>query len=210
MNKTLVAVVTVAGLAFATSAQVVPDRPTLQTLLPGGIFEDFETLQVPTAGQISDASGLLNFTTTFNGQGPGLVQPGANYRSAVFFWNGDGYFGLNTRSLGDANGDTNFPRPITIEYTAAVTAMGFDIQGYSGYSTTGTISVYDTANNLLHTQAISGGFFGYQHAAGIGSVHIQGDASSYIMIDNHLYGVPTPGAAALLGLGGLTAMRRRR
>ncbi|MFT3683595.1 MAG: hypothetical protein QM783_01505 [Phycisphaerales bacterium] len=198
------------GFRLRRGAQVVPDRATLQSIITGGTLEDFEALSMPFEGQRADFSGFLNSTTTFDGSGPGLVQPGVNYRANILWWNGDGYVGLNTRTLADSS----VGGPITIEYTSAVTAMGIDLQTYAGYNLTGTISVYDTANNLLHTQAINGdSFFGYQNAGGIGSVVVASagpDNSSYIMIDNHLFGVPTPGAAAALGLAGVSTLRRRR
>lgn len=208
--KKCVSLVALAGFAVAANASVIPDRSTLQSILGGGgTLEDFETLDVPQNGQIFDSSGLLNSTSTFAGFGPGLVEPGVDYRSASFWWNGNGYFNLNTRTLGDGSGWRGFA--ITMEYTQNTTAMGIDMQGYEGYSVAGTASVYDTSNNLIEVVNVNGGFFGYEHGAGIGSVVVSADIDGYIMIDNHEYGVPAPSTAlalALVGVGG--ALRRRR
>src|ERR1043165_722899 len=129
MKIKLACVTVLAGMAMAAHGSLIPDRATLQSILGGGgTLENFETLQVPDGGQFSDSSGLLNSTTTFAGFGPGLVQPGVNYRSPTLWWNGNGYFNLNTRTLGDGSGWRGFA--ITMEYTQAVTAMGIDMQGY--------------------------------------------------------------------------------
>ena len=209
LNVMCASLAAMAGAAMTVQASVIPDRATLQGILGGGgTYEDFETLDVPTGGQLSDSSGVLNSTSTFAGFGPGLVEPGADYRSPTLWWNGDGYFNLNSRTLGDGSGWRGFA--ITIEYTQAVTAMGIDMQGYEGYSTAGTVAVYDTGGGLLGTTNVNGGFFGWENAGGIGSVVVSASQDGYIMIDNHEYGVPAPSTAMAMGLLGLSALRRRR
>ena len=209
MNKTLIAsLALVAFGAASASADIIPDRTTLDGILGGGgILEDFEALDISFRGQRADSGGLLNSTTMFDGSGPGLVQPGADYMAPTLWWNGDGYFNLNTQTLGDSSGWRG--NAINIVYTTAVTAMGIDLQGYDGFSQAGTISVYDTSNNLISATAVDGGFFGWENAGGIGRVVVDA-TDGYIMIDNHLYGVPTPSTLAALGICGLAATRRRR
>jgi hypothetical protein len=194
----------VASAALQAQAAAIPDRPTLVGLLGGGgTLETFEALPILPGGQRSDGT-LLNSTSIFDGAGPGLVQPGASYVANDLFWNGDGYYNLISQTLGDAS----FGRPMTIQYSVPVTAMGFDIQGYEGFSAEGLARVYDTANNLLGVALIDRGFFGWENSGGIGRVELE--TGSYILIDNHLFGVPSPAAAGLFGLGGLALTRRRR
>ena len=198
-----------AAVPIAAQADQISDRATLEAILGGnGTLEDFETLNIGFGGQRTDASGLLNSETMFDGDGPGLVQPGADYISPRLWWNGDGYLDLNTQTLADSSAWRD--REITVEYTAAVTAMGFDMQGYAGFGMSGSVDVYDTGGDLLGSPAVNGGFFGWENDAGIGSVVISANASEYIMIDDHLYGVPEPSTAAALAVLGLCAASRRR
>jgi hypothetical protein len=142
-----------------------------------------------------------------------LVQAGAVYSASELWWNDNGYFGLNTRTLADSSawrGDA-----ITISYTAPTTAMGFELQAYAGYGQTGTVSVFDTSNSLLASIGVTAGqFFGWESSAGIGYVTIAAD--DYLMIDNHGYGstapIPEPETYAMMlaGLGLLGVMARRR
>lgn len=206
LSSFALAAITVAGTALSAQAGPVPDRTTLQGILGGGgTLEDFEGLDVQIGGQYSDDVGSLSSTTTFAGSGPGLVQPGASYNARYLYWNGPGYYGLITKTLGDAAGD----RPLTITYSTPVTAMGFDIQGYLGFDAAGTATVFDTNGDLLGSAPIDRGFFGWENSGGIGSVTISSPLG-YILIDNHLFGVPSPAAASLFGLGGLALARRRR
>ena len=182
----MIAMASIGLLVGVASADQVADRATLEGILGGnGVLENFETADVPDGTNISDAGGLLNSETTFAGQGPGLVQPGADYIAATMWWNGNNYFALVTQTLGDCSGWRG--NAITIAYTTDVTAMGFDMQGYTGYSMAGTVTVYDTANNLLGVANVDGGFFGWENADGIGSVVVSAN-DGYLMIDDHLYG----------------------
>ncbi len=206
---TLVAVVT-----FGANAAQISSQGQLASILGGNlIFEDFEGNGLLGAGQIYDNTGTLSSTTTFGGYGPGLVQAGAVYSASELWWNDNGYFGLNTRTLADSSawrGDA-----ITISYTAPTTAMGFELQAYAGYGQTGTVSVFDTSNSLLASIGVTAGqFFGWESSAGIGYVTIAAD--DYLMIDNHGYGstapIPEPETYAMMlaGLGLLGVMARRR
>ena len=137
------------------------------------------------------------------------MQPGARYSAPSLFWNGDGYFELESQTLGDSTGWRDWE--ITIDYDPEITAVGFDMQGYAGFGMAGTVSVYDTVGDLISTTDVDGGFFGWEDAGGIGSVVVDTQvANNYIMIDNHLYGVPAPSAMALLVISGLAGRTRRR
>ena len=212
-------IVGMAGVALwctaAPRAEAGPivNRTQLNAILgPNQIFENFQTLNVPEGGQISGTSPL-NSTTTFAGHGPGLVQPGAEYSSGAgnpLFWNGNGYFGLNTRTLGDASAWRGLAQSIT--YTTPVDAFGFDMQGYAGFPMIGTVSVYDRGNALLGTVPVNGGFVGWENAGGIGRVVVAAALEGYIMIDNHGYGpaIPEPAGAAVLLVAAATGAARSR
>ena len=203
-NRSLAAIFAIVlgvSVAQMATAGVINTRAQLNALLGGGqTYEDFEALNVPFGGQRSDSSGLLNSSSLFNGSGPGLVQPGVDYLAGTFFWNGNNYYGLNTQTLGDSTGWRSWQ--ITLDYTTLVTAMGFDLQGYQGYPQVGTVSVYNLNNALVSTTNANGGFFGWEHAAGIGRVVVSTqNSNSYMMIDNHAYGVvPEPAALTLAAL----------
>jgi hypothetical protein len=200
-------------LVAARSAHAGPiaTQADLATLLGSGlVVEDFETLSVRFGGQRYD-TGPLSSATLFDGDGPGLVQPGAIYSGNEYlFWNGDAYFGLDTQTLGDSSDWRGWP--MTITYTTPVTAMGFDMQAYRGLAMTGVVSVYDLSDVLLSATAVNGGFFGWENAAGIGRVVIAAQPrDTYIMIDNHGYGsaIPEPATLLLIAAGlGAIAVRR--
>lgn len=210
--KTTIRMLVLAALSAAivapASAGQILSQGQLAAILGGNLtMEDFEGNGLLGPGQIS--GNFLNSTSIFGGFGPGLVQAGVDYSSQTLFWNDNGYFGLNTRTLGDASGWRGLATEIA--FTSPVTAFGFDMQGYSGYSMTGTVTVYDTLNNVLTVNSVNGGFFGWEDLSGIGRVVVSADSDGYIMIDNHGYGaVPEPASLAALGLGVLAVIRRRR
>ena len=205
-------VVAMAGIAAAASAQQIANRATLNTILGGGgTTDNFEAFNVGVGNAVVLDITNLNSNSIANGQGPGLVNPGASYSSGSLQWNGDQYFGMTSQAiLGDA---TN----ITIAYSAATTAMGLDMQAFFGYADTAQISVYDTNNSLIFSTSMalpndaSDVFFGYQSASGIGSVVLAGTNFSWSPnIDDHTYGVPAPSSLALVGVGAMGLVRRRR
>lgn len=217
MSRSLIfGIALVLGTVSAAHAGSVSTRAELDALLGAGqTFENFESLPVTPGGQISGA-GPISSTSTFAGYGPGLVQAGATYVAPTFFWNGDGYYALHSRTLGDSTAWRSLA--MEIDYTAATQAFGFDMQGYQGYGLSGTVSVYDTNNVMLTASAVNGGFFGWENSAGIGRVVIAANSGDYIMIDDHGYGmttaaIPEPSTYALM-FGGMAIMgvvaRRRR
>ena len=212
--SSIVIAVLALGSVTAQAGQVA-SRAQLGVILGGaGTLETFEGLPVADGGQLS-FSGVLNSSTVIDGAANRL-EAGVNYVSRNFFLEGNGYFELNSRTLGDSTAWRGLG--ITINYTAPVTAFGLDLQGYVGYGRIGTVSVYDTGHALLGTMnSVNGGFFGWENAAGIGSVVVAAtDSRSYLMIDDHAYGVaaavPEPETYALMlgGLGIVALLARRR
>lgn len=209
-------VVCVIGLFFGAfsvaHAGLITSQSQLSLLLGAGeTMENFEGNGLLSFGQ-KWSSAPLNSTSLFAGYGPGLVQAGVTYSANTLYWNDNGYFGLNTRTLGDSA----LGNPLTILYTQPATAFGFDMQGYAGYVMNGVIDVYDLANNLLASTSVNGGFFGWESAGGISRVTVA-SSSGYIMIDNHGYGVTSnsnsvfePATLALMGVGLAGVSLRRK
>jgi len=210
----LAAVCASTGTALADQ---IPDRNTLNDILGGNqVFEDFEKFDVAFGGAVTlDVFSLDQFTIA-NGQGPGLVQPGATYLDPLqtqLQWNGDAYFGLESKTL-LSNG---FDGRLWILYDSPVVAMGIDLRGFSGYPWNGQVDVYSASNALLGSIPVSifsGGsesfFAGWEDAGGISRVEIGSSTYPWSpIVDNHGYGVPAPGAIALLGASGMLTLRRR-
>jgi hypothetical protein len=206
------AVVALCACSGAANAGVVPNRATLNSILGGGqVLEDFESYSVATG----TAEGLgvfsLDNTTVANGQGPGLVEPGATYLDPGQInlqWDGDQYFGLDTKTLLASGNDGT----LVITYGAPVRAMGVDLLGFQGFGWSGQMDVYGPGNVLLGTVPAtinSGGservFAGWEDAGGIDRVEIQ--SSDYVwspIIDDHGYGNPG-GARRLYATNNLAA-----
>ena len=217
---TLVAVLTWMGVGgvHLVQAGLIPDRDTLNAILGDHqILEDFESFEIADEDATNLDVSVLDHNTITNGQGPGLVEPGAVYRdpSAVQLqWNGYNYYELETKTI-LSNGGTGV---IDILYTTDVLAMGLDLRAFVGYGYDGVVDVYDTSNVLISSTGFAlteGGpenvFFGWQHEAGIGRIVVRSEDYSWSpLIDNHGYGIPEPGTVCLLGLGGLSLLRRRR
>jgi hypothetical protein len=216
MKHLIIAMVGAVGIASAVDAALILDRTTLDDLLGGNqTLEDFESFVVAQGGAATLDVFELDFNTIANGQGPGLVEPGASYLNpseTSLQWNGDQYFGLETKTLVSAG------ESIELVYDSEVTAMGVDLRAFEGFGYDGVFDVYDTDDTLLGSVSFNlanGGaenvFLGWEHAGGIGRVVLHSPLLGFSpIIDNHGYGrVPAPGAIALLGLAGLVRRRRR-
>jgi len=221
MNRLFGAVGVVFGLAAVTPAQQIDNRTDLNALLAGGIYyeEAFEAFNVASGSAATTNVTSLDSTTTVNGQGPGLVEPGAIYESqdqtSDLQWDGANYYGSTSEEiLAGGNG-------IEIQYTMNVNAMGIDLRGFSGFGDTYTADVYNGANLVgTYSGTLAGDgsstFFGWQNVAGITSVDFFGSGAYgwSPIIDNHTYGLftpaPEPASMAALGFGALALLRRRR
>jgi hypothetical protein len=216
-------VAAIAGAPLVANADLIGDRGTLEGLLGlYGTLEDFEAYNIGSgsANPLFDPGDViinhLDSSSIANGQGPGLVKDGAIYSTAAGYgmqWNGDDYFGMESKTIGGNSGGLY----TAVWYTQPVTAMGLDVQVFSGYGGAHQARVYNTSNDLIgvHDFVVDSGryFFGWADAGGIGRVEIEFLVFSWGgMIDDHLYGVavPAPGAIAMLGVAGLFGSRRRR
>ncbi|MBI1331981.1 MAG: PEP-CTERM sorting domain-containing protein [Armatimonadetes bacterium] len=209
------------GIATAANAQQILTRGDLNSILSTSTTDDFETFNVADQDATTlFGNSVLDSTTTYDSQGPNLVHSGAFYVDSSeydFQWNGDHYFGLNSKTL-VANGTSG---GVEIVYNTPVGAMGVDAMAYSGYGYAGTMKVYSgvnllgTVNFSLSGTAGETVFLGWQSTQLITSVSISSPAYSWSpIIDNHTYGsvgtVPEPASMAVLGLGALALVRRRR
>lgn len=178
------------GFASPAAAQVVADRATLLTLLgPGAVTEDFEAFSIANGTSNSSGPMLLDASTVFDGQGPGLVIPGFSLATttASLQWDGQAYYGLPSKAV-TPNG-----APGVIDFSPAVTAFGVDFLEYSGYPETTTVTVYgpDLVTVLYTSSPISVPgpspvFFGYQAAGGIGRVQFTATSHSWAPIVDNL------------------------
>lgn len=203
------------GKLCAVQSVLIPDRDTLNTILGDNqVLEDFESFNIGNGDATCLNVSVLDHMTITNGQGPGLVEPGAVYQDPsedAICWNGHDYYGLETKTI-EARGST----AIEILYTTDIQAMGLDLRAFVNYGYSGAVDVYDTAAVLVSSTGFTlnnGGpenvFFGWQHEPGIGRVVVRSSAFSWSpLIDNHGYGIPEPGTVLLVGLGGLVLRRR--
>lgn len=112
---------------------------------------------------------------------------------------------------------TNFPVPLTFDFNPGVRAVAGNIFGTDADFNSVSCIVSVTLANGVTYEGISSGpsdFIGfYSMAADISTMTIVAvplvNGQVYATIDNLYLAVPAPGAAALIGLAGLVARRRR-
>lgn len=208
----------VLGLAVvgAVGAQQIGTRAQLNSLLVGGgTLDDFERYNVADGGAEVMGVWSLDSNTIVNGQGPGLVNPGATYldtSQSNLQWNGRNYFGQPSRDILSNGGGM-----ITIRFDVFTQAFGLDLNNFVGYAYTGQVRVFNGTNMVGSGNiALTGGngenvFFGWRNDAGIDRVEVfSGNYSWSPLIDNHQYGVVPEPASALAVVAGLVALARRR
>jgi len=201
-----------AGDLCGVEGRILDRADLLARLGSNAVIEGFEAFQLPPDNVDCIAIQCLDATTIADGQGPGLVQPGARYCNPLvgsdwICWNGDQYYQRTTKTIEAYPGGA-----IHILYTRFVTAMGVDLSAFIGYGYSGTATLYDTADHLLGTVEFTlatGGperfFVGWYHAGGIGRVEIASPTWSWSpKIDDHAYGAcGSVGDTFCLGNGSL-------
>lgn len=207
------------ALALSANAQQINSRVDLTTLLTTSVTDDFETFSIADGNAtVTDVTSLA-WDTVVSGQGPNLVNFGAIYGTGDEFvqlqWNGNGYYGLNTKTL-VSNTNT-----LWFSFGPEITAFGFDAKSFEGFGYEGTFSVYNNVTLLgsvnfgVSGVAGSSTFLGWQNADGITHAILTDNNHSFSpIIDDNTYGavnaVPEPASMATLALGGLALLRRRR
>lgn len=220
--------VTSALLSSAVTAEagLISNRSELNNLLGANqTLEDFEGFSI--SSQTRYSGGPLSYDTTVGALGNHLVKPGVTYQRNPDYGielsgyrgidlNPSGYFGATSQRLAGTGGccSASIRDDFQFIFTAPITAFGLDLNAYNGFASSGTVSVYDTQNNLLISQVVTGtvegNFFGWENETGIGKVFFHDvPTRNYIQFDNLGYGVapvPLPGAfylffTAIAGLG---------
>ncbi|MEM1183859.1 MAG: hypothetical protein AAGI53_02550 [Planctomycetota bacterium] len=186
-------IIIVAGFAAAASAQSVATYSMTATPNPANLGDTvlFEVMGSATAGQIGNASGIggVNLSVDIAG---GSVDLGSVTS------NGEVFGGTNV--VADAGGfDISFAANSFVgnNFTDGIVLFSFEVAadqvGTMTVSTSqGVVSVFGAAIGLPGA---------FQPSLNYDTVEF---ASASVSV------VPTPGAAAVLGLGGLAIARRRR
>lgn len=216
--KKIIIILGASAIVGAANAQQVLTRTNLNSLLASSTTDDFERYFPGSSADVMN-SPTLDSTSIINGQGPNLVNPGAKYLDATqnnLQWNGNSYFGINTKSILSNGGGA-----IQIDYAGSVQAMGLDARVFQGFGYSGVMDVYNGASivgSITFSMVGSAGesvFLGWQNSGGITKAIVHSSNFSWSpIIDDHTYGststVPEPATFAVLGIGALVLIRRRR
>ena len=216
----MVAAATVVGSAGLATAQQFDDRMAFEAAAADqNIALDSESFEgLPITGSAAESEFTLPaFTVSAVNEGfeflPPLGIEGLTGGGGTFATDGDQH--LNVGSL--FNTGQNNDVVVTFQFETAINALFLDITDLRGldqapnpraFLETGAgdaITLLDGQQNdqdLLTVGLISDSTFD--------TVTIRATAGDSFGIDAVSFGVPTPGTAALLGLGGLSASRRRR
>ena len=134
--------------------------------------------------------------------------------------NPEGLWIASPQGVGNGDFDSHLEIHFDPTFGATITHIEFGLEAFVGID----VTAYDMSGNSLGTSTFSGGGFDFDHAdvysansgngvsyfaldsSGSGGSQVSGNTS----IDNFSVTVPAPASVALLGLGGLAAIRRRR
>jgi hypothetical protein len=156
--------------------------------------------------------------------GPNPPTPNPSSNESALWVNGAGFLGSNSIKVGTDEFLYQLFSSIDLIFTSNdKTAIGVDISTYPGFAMGHAgfvVCAYDQFDNVLGSFLVPGptptepakNFVGVFSPVPIGRVNIWGmfDVPQPFAVDNIEMWVPAPGAAALLGLGGVFALRRRR
>ena len=200
-TKLILACAAVASMSAAAHAGIFTDRAAFDAAYPGLFMLDFEGY-APEGGFIQPAPDFSAF---------GVTITDVNDDPATVAIADSGFaFGTPT----DALFINVFDLALKMRFDPLVEAVGFDVAiGFGGLNA--TVNVYDGAELLESTTFDTEAeqefrtFIGFGGYGDITHITVSPAAGGFVLIDNLAYGVPTPGALALLGLAGLTRRRRR-
>ena len=158
-------------------------------------MNDFETYQVAAGVRESLNLSTLTDGTVANGQGPALVEPGVSYADLTgspLYWQGDGYAGMSTATLGAANTE------LWIDHFPFVDAIGFDLVSDPANPFVGDIVFFACPGGTVGVVSVdmtsgpSRVFVGWQNP-GLCQIEIYATgASGPVSIDDYGYGVIPP------------------
>jgi hypothetical protein len=161
--------------------------------------------------------GLVVETETFNSIADGYRPAPFAGSTASVNWSAFADGGLYVQ---DGVFSTEFPDPLTFTFTPGVRAVGGNFFGVDAEFANAAVffSVLLSDGTSYEGEASSpASFTGFRSttAATIASLTINvenavGTDAVYPSVDNLYFGVPAPGAVALLGVAGLVGSRRRR
>ena len=161
--------------------------------------------------------GLVVETETFNSIADGYQPAPFAGSTASVNWSAFADGGLYVQG---GVFSTEFPDPLTFTFTPGVRAVGGNFFGVDAEFGNASVffSVLLSDGTSYEGEASSpASFTGFRSttAATIASLTINvenlfGTAAVYPSVDNLYFGVPAPGAVALLGVAGLVGSRRRR
>jgi len=161
--------------------------------------------------------GLVVETETFNSIADGYQPAPFAGSTASVNWSAFADGGLYVQG---GVFSTEFPDPLTFTFTPGVRAVGGNFFGVDAEFANAAVffSVLLSDGTSYEGEASSpASFTGFRSttAATIASLTINvenavGAAAVYPSVDNLYFGVPAPGAVALLGVAGLVGSRRRR
>ena len=199
--KSLAAVALVASALVASSASADIVVDTNQSIWNARVATDGLVVETETFNAIADGYRPAPFTgSTASVQWSAFADGGLYVQDGVF--------------------STEFPDPLTFNFTPGVRAVGGNFFGVDAEFANAAVffSVLLSDGTSYEGEASSpASFTGFRSttAATIASLTINvenavGAAAVYPSVDNLYFGVPAPGAVALIGVAGLVGSRRRR
>ena len=223
--KTVIAIAAMAGIAAAANADVIANWNFNDQALPAGGF-GYEVSDFPYAADVgsgsftignfnnSDTAGVYDWVQSFSGTTTGAI--GGASSGGSFAFQGAANQGVTNNGATatfafDGTGLTD----LTIDFARRGTSTGFNNVTVEMFADGSSIGVLDTLGAATSTWILSSYDISALNGVANAAVVFTFDGASSDTGNNRLdnvtiNGVPTPGAAALLGLGGLVASRRRR